>query len=198
LLERADTLRIVTDSAPEVAVATGGADTLLGMTGPARLWVVVHDSVSAVAGLRDSSGVWWRREPGHPVFRIEPRRLVSELRREARTAVPPTEAPDLLPPDLVDVQALDATIHLDVRYASADNFLGEPCMRPRARTSSAAAEARRAHRGLAAAGYGLLIHDAYRPWHISWVFWEATADSCTAVRGDPAQGRGTIGAPPWT
>jgi serine beta-lactamase-like protein LACTB len=190
LLERGDTLRIVTDSAPEVAVAAGRGDTLAGVSDPARLWVVVRDTTSAVAGLRDASGVWERRDPGEPVFRIVPRRPVSELRREARTAVPPTEASDLLPPDLVDVHALDSTIRLDVRYASADNFLGEPVYASaRAYLQRPAAEALvRAHRGLAAAGYGLLIHDAYRPWHISWVFWEATADSLRRFVADPAQG----------
>jgi len=190
LLERGDTLRIVTDSAPEVAVAAGRGDTLAAVSDPARLWVVVRDSASAVAGLRDASGVWERRDPGEPVFRIVPRRAVSELRREARTAVPPTETPDLLPPDLVDVQALDSTIHLDVRYASANNFLGEPVYASaRAYLQRPAAEALvRAHRGLAAAGYGLLIHDAYRPWHISWVFWEATADSLRRFVADPTQG----------
>lgn len=190
LLERADTLRVFTDSAAEVAVATGPADTLLGMADPARRWVVVRDTASGVAGLRDAAGVWERREPGQPVFRIAPRRPVTDLRREARTAVPPAEAPDLLPPDLVDVQSLDSTIRLDVRYASADNFLGEPVYASaRAYLQRPAAEALvRAHRGLAAAGYGLLIHDAYRPWHISWVFWEATADSLRQFVADPVQG----------
>jgi len=190
LLERGDTLRILTDSAPEVAVGTGRGDTLLAVTDPAPWWVVVRDTASAVAGLRDASGVWTRREPGQPVFRIEPRRPVSALRREARTAVPPNEAPDLLPPDLVDIQALDSTIRLDVRYASANNFLGEPVYASaRAYLQRPAAEALvRAHRALAGAGYGLLIHDAYRPWHISWVFWEATADSLRQFVADPAQG----------
>ena len=190
LLERGDTLRLLTDSATEVAVETGRGDTLRGVTDPARRWVVVRDTASAVAGLRDSSGVWERREPGHPVFRIAPRRPVSELRREALTAAPPNEGPDLLPPDLVDVQALDTTIRLDVRYAAADNFLGEPVYAaPRAYLQRPAAEALvRAHRALAGAGYGLLIHDAYRPWHISWVFWQATPDSLRRFVADPAQG----------
>jgi hypothetical protein len=188
LLERADA-RIVTDSAPGWQLQRGCGHPR--DDSPARLWVVVHDSVSAVAGLRDARGLG-RRDPGQPVFRIGP---VSELRREARIAVPPTEAPDLLAPVLVDVQALDSTIRLDVRYASADNFLGEPVYASaRAYLQRPAAEALvRAHRGLAAAGYGLLIHDAYRPWHISLVFWEATADSLRRFV-DRRRARGTIAA----
>ena len=190
LLERGDTLRILADSATEVALEVARGDTLRAIAEPHWWWAVVRDSGSAVSGLRDSAGVWERREPGQPVFRIEPQRPVGTLRREALLASPPMEGPGLLPPDLVDVQALDTTIRLDVRYASADNFLGAAVYASaRAYLQRPAAEAVvRAHRALAASGYGLLIHDAYRPWHISWVFWEATPDSLRRFVADPAQG----------
>jgi D-alanyl-D-alanine dipeptidase len=130
------------------------------------------------------------REAGQQVFRIVPSRPVGTLLRESLTARPPVEGPGLLAADLVDVQALDTTIRLDVRYATALNFLGEPVYASaRAYLQRPAALAVvRAHRRLAAAGYGLLIHDAYRPWHISWVFWEATPDSLRRFVADPAQG----------
>ena len=60
---------------------------------------------------------------------------------------------------------------------------------PRAFLQRPAAEAAlRAHRALAREGYGLLIHDAYRPWYVTWMFWEATPDSQHAFVADPATG----------
>jgi len=124
------------------------------------------------------------------VFRIVPQRPVDVLLREARDATPPASDSGAAAADLVDVAALDGTIRLDVRYATAENFLGQPVyasaraflQRP------AAAALVRAHRALADSGYGLLIHDAYRPWHITWVFWHATPDSLRDFVADPAQG----------
>ena len=46
----------------------------------------------------------------------------------------------------------------------------------------------RAHRKLAAQGYGLLIHDAYRPWYVTRVFWEATPPDKHTFVADPAKG----------
>ena len=46
----------------------------------------------------------------------------------------------------------------------------------------------RVHRALASQGYGLLIHDAYRPWWVTKVFWEATPPSMREFVADPAQG----------
>jgi D-alanyl-D-alanine dipeptidase len=190
LLERRDTLRIRTDTAGDLAVRLVGGDTLRAVPDAARWWVVVRDAGGDVQGLATRDTVWRRRDPGGPVFRIVPLRSVGALRRAALTAIPPAEAPGLLSADLVDVQALDTTIRLDVRYAGADNFLGEPVYASaRAYLQRPAAQALvRAHRALAEAGYGLLIHDAYRPWHISWVFWEATPDSLRRFVADPAQG----------
>ena len=61
---------------------------------------------------------------------------------------------------------LDPTITLDIRYAGANNFLGRPVYKEaRAFLQRPAAEALvKAHRELAKSGYGLLIHDGYRPW----------------------------------
>jgi serine beta-lactamase-like protein LACTB len=63
-------------------------------------------------------------------------------------------------------------------YTSARAFLQRP-----------AAEAlRRAHRRLGEDGYGLLVHDAYRPWYVTKVFFEATPELSRAFVADPAQG----------
>ena len=61
--------------------------------------------------------------------------------------------------------------------------------RARARLQRPAAEALgRAQRALAADGFGLLIHDAYRPWYVTRMFWDATPDSLRVFVADPASG----------
>ena len=124
------------------------------------------------------------------VFRITPRRPVAELRREALRATPPRQRPGLLTPDLVDVTALDSTIRLDIRYAGADNFMGAQ-MYPAANAflQRPAAEAlARVARALAAEGYGLLVHDGYRPWYVTKMFWDATPVAQHMFVADPARG----------
>jgi D-alanyl-D-alanine dipeptidase len=46
----------------------------------------------------------------------------------------------------------------------------------------------RAHRRLRAMGYGLLIHDGYRPWYVTKTFWEATPPSQRWMVANPANG----------
>src|SRR5690348_741453 len=101
------------------------------------------------------------------IFRIQPVRPVAELRAAALKAAPPKESGKFLRPDLVDLAALDPRIRLDIRYATADNFLSTPVYSSaRAFLQRPAAQALlRAHRSLLKQGYGLLIFDAYRPWY---------------------------------
>ena len=37
-------------------------------------------------------------------------------------------------------------------------------------------------------GYGLLIHDGYRPWYVTKMFWDATPESLKVFVADPASG----------
>ncbi|PYX72490.1 MAG: hypothetical protein DMG78_12125, partial [Acidobacteria bacterium] len=37
-------------------------------------------------------------------------------------------------------------------------------------------------------GYGLLIHDAYRPWYVTKIFWDATPPDKKIFVADPQQG----------
>jgi D-alanyl-D-alanine dipeptidase len=46
----------------------------------------------------------------------------------------------------------------------------------------------RAARALRPLGYGLLIHDAYRPWYVTKVFWDATPVASHWLVADPAKG----------
>jgi zinc D-Ala-D-Ala dipeptidase len=124
------------------------------------------------------------------VFRITPVRPVAELRREALAARPPQEQGDFLRSDLVDVAKLDPRIKLDIRYATSDDFLSTPVYTlARALLQRPAAEALlRAHRELMKRGYGLLIFDAYRPWYVTKIFWDATPSEKHQFVADPAKG----------
>lgn len=127
---------------------------------------------------------------GQEFFRIDPVRPVEELRAEAARMRPPEEKGPFLPVDLVDLASLDPAIRLDIRYATPKNFLGVPVYtQARALLQRPAAEALlRAHRTLARQGYGLLIHDAYRPWAVTWIFWEATPKEKRDFVANPSQG----------
>lgn len=143
-----------------------------------------------------AAGVTFERRPFGPgvedgqTFRIEPVRPVEDLREAALAATPPAEEGEFRQPELVDLTTLDPTIKLDIRYAGSDNFLGTPFYRSaRAFLQRPAAEAlARAHRKLADRGYGLLIHDAYRPWYVTRMFWDATAGPDRRFVADPAKG----------
>jgi len=79
---------------------------------------------------------------------------------------------------------------LDIRYATSNNFMGFPLYeKPSAYMQRPAAEALgRAQTALAAQGYGLLIHDAYRPWFVTKMFWDATPPDSRIFVADPAKG----------
>jgi len=129
--------------------------------------------------------------PQHPqVFRIQPVRPVAELRAEALASQPPKESGDFRPSDLVDLAKLDPQIKLDIRYATSDNFLSTPVYTSaRAFLQRPAAEALlRAHREMKKQGYGLLIFDAYRPWYVTKIFWDATPPAKHEFVADPAEG----------
>ena len=83
-----------------------------------------------------------------------------------------------------------STIRLDIRYATANNFLGEPFYtEARAFLQKPAAEALvRAGQKLREQGYGLLIHDGYRPWRVTKAFWDATPTEKHIFVANPATG----------
>ncbi len=73
-----------------------------------------------------------------------------------------------------------------MRYASTDNFLGEPVYdRPAASLQRPAAEALiAAHRALGERGYGLCIFDAYRPWSMTKLLLAAAPPQLRAFVAD--------------
>jgi D-alanyl-D-alanine dipeptidase len=123
-------------------------------------------------------------------FHITPLRPVEELRAEALKLQPPHEDGAFLKPDLVELVTLDPTIKLDVRYATTNDFLGTPVYtQARAFLQRPAAEALvRANHELKALGFGLIIHDGYRPWYVTKIFWDATPDDKKIFVANPQEG----------
>jgi D-alanyl-D-alanine dipeptidase len=123
-------------------------------------------------------------------FQIHPARSIDELRKQALAAAPPHEDAQFRQPDLVDLTSLHPAIHLDIRYATANDFLGTPVYtQARAFLQRPAADAllRALHR-LKPYGYALLIHDAYRPWYVTKIFWDATPPEGKIFVADPKDG----------
>jgi D-alanyl-D-alanine dipeptidase len=142
------------------------------------------------ASLLSAGGAGHAQEIRNGIFHLKPQRPVEELRAEALRATPPAEAGDFRRPDLVELVKLDPTIKLDIRYATTENFLSSPMYsQARAFLQRPAAEALvTISQKLHAEGYGLVIHDAYRPWYVTKMFWDATPDDKKIFVADPATG----------
>ncbi|MFO0280355.1 MAG: M15 family metallopeptidase, partial [Acidobacteriota bacterium] len=123
-------------------------------------------------------------------FRIQLEQPVSALRPIADAAQPPAQPPHLLPPDLVNLRTLSPSLHFDIRYATSNNFMGAALYsQPAAYLQRPAAQALlRAHQQLASSRVGLLIHDAYRPWRVTRMFWDATPHHQRNFVANPAGG----------
>lgn len=127
---------------------------------------------------------------GSNQLKVKPVRSIDDIRREALVASPPSEKPAAKAADLVELTKLDRTIKLEIRYATTNNFAGTVFYdQPRAFMQRPAAEAVvRAHRALRTLGYGLLIHDAYRPWYVTKMFWDAMPEDKHWLVANPAEG----------
>ncbi len=145
-------------------------------------------TIATAAGIGFARRTWVGEDGG--IYRLTPVKPVEVLRRDALAAAPPVEQGTFRAPELTEVVTLDSTIHLDIRYASDRNFLSAPMYsQARAFLQKPAAEALvRAHRALARQGYGLLIHDGYRPWYVTKMFWDGTPPDKHDFVADPASG----------
>jgi len=124
------------------------------------------------------------------VVRVKPARPLAQIQNEALAATPPQEKGPFRKSDLVELAPLDRSIRLDIRYATNNDFLGIPVYtQSRAFLQRPAAEAllHVLHK-LQPLGYGLLIHDGYRPWYVTRIFWDATPGDGKIFVADPAQG----------
>ncbi len=112
------------------------------------------------------------------------------LRTAARSATPPAEPPTRRASDLTAIRGAEPDIRLDIRYAGTNNFMGqriyerEGAFLQRPATQALA----RVHASLASQGLGLMIHDAYRPWYVTKMFWDATPEANRMFVADPAKG----------
>lgn len=104
-------------------------------------------------------------------------------------AQPPVQG-QVRPSRLVELVTLDSTLHLDIRYATSNNFMRRPMYaEARAFLQLPAAEALiRVHRSLRNRGYGLVIFDGYRPWSVTKEFWARTPPSLRKFVANPGKG----------
>jgi D-alanyl-D-alanine dipeptidase len=78
----------------------------------------------------------------------------------------------------VELNRIDPSIRLDIRYATSNNFTHKPVYgEARAFLQRPAAEAlARVNRKLNQKGFALLVFDGYRPWSITKLFWETATE----------------------
>jgi D-alanyl-D-alanine dipeptidase len=196
LLQLPDSLPAKPPPAPPAAwlaligAYAAGSDTLYVFEDRGALALFVKPRVTAVT----DSVFTLRRIAMGPAdggqLHLQPVRPVAELLQVDRNLVPPAESGAFLVPDLVEPARLDSTIHLDIRYATTNNFLGSVFYSSaHAFLQRPAADALvRSAAALRRLGYGLLIHDAYRPWYVTKVFWDATPVESRWLVANPAQG----------
>lgn len=151
-----------------------------------------RDASGAVTALSLSGIRFPRRDFGAEIeakVRSDMQTGAAALRAEALKASPPQETRPKAS-DLVALTSVDPTIRLDVRYAGTNNFMGIPVYESAAAfLQRPAAEALgRVNQALRKRGYGLLIHDAYRPWFVTKMFWDASPPSSRMFVADPSQG----------
>jgi CubicO group peptidase (beta-lactamase class C family)/D-alanyl-D-alanine dipeptidase len=151
---------------------------------------VFHRDASGRATEVKIGAVVFKRRPEATGLQVHPSESIAELRRQALAQHPPQESKSFRPADLVDLTTIDPAVKLDIRYATSNNFLGAPVYEEaKAFLQKPAAEALgRGAQKLRSLGYGLLIHDAYRPWYVTKIFWDATPDDKKIFVADPQEG----------
>ncbi len=160
---------------------------------PGEDLVFRRDPAGRATAVRAANVVFARRAVGPEdgsAFKATPTRPIEELKRAALAATPPKEEGEFRPSDLVELVSLDPTFKLDIRYADTTNFMSTRFYdQARAFLQRPAAEALvRAHRTLKSMGYGILIHDGYRPWYVTKMFWDGTDPSNHTFVADPSRG----------
>jgi len=103
---------------------------------------------------------------------------------------PPYEKGGFKTSELVELVKLNSSIHLDIRYATKNNFTGRIVYKEaRAFLQKPAAEALvKVNEDFRTLGYGLLIFDGYRPWSVTKLFWDLTPDENKIFVANPKEG----------
>jgi D-alanyl-D-alanine dipeptidase len=194
LLERDGKLFWNTTGGVELPLEFKGQNKLVTSAGERLEFTVEFSASGTVIGILDGNKKELRRsdagaDPAN-YYRVTPSRPLASIRAEALRDSPPPEAGPFRQPDLVEVASLDPAFHLDIRYAQSNNFLSTPTYsQARAFMQRPAAEALLVVLNkLKPLGYGLLIHDAYRPWYVTKIFWDATPPEDHNFVADPQKG----------
>lgn len=100
----------------------------------------------------------------------------------------PFQEHEAISSNLVDIESIIPDIHLELKYASINNFTGQivynfnKCLL----LKEAALKLREVQRELKAFGLGIKIWDGFRPVAAQWKFWELVPDECYV--SDPRKG----------
>lgn len=92
--------------------------------------------------------------------------------------------------DLVDLETFDSSLKLDVRYATANNFVGK-AVYPFAKAylqKPVAESLKKASAELREHGYGILVFDGYRPWSVTKLFWDVSDEAARRFLANPERG----------
>lgn len=155
--------------------------------------IFTRDALDQATEVEAASIVFKRRPTGltdNESFRITPVRPVEEIRAIALGTKPPKETDILRNPDLIDISTITPHIRFDIRYATENNVFGS-VFYPEAKAflqHPAAQALLRAHQRLEELGLGILVFDAYRPWYVTKMFWEATPEDKRIFVADPSKG----------
>lgn len=127
---------------------------------------------------------------GGAQFTIKPLEPVEALRERALKSSPPQESGSFREPELVEIPSLDGKIRKDIRYATAHNFMATPLYStPKAYLQEEVTQALvRVSSRVNEYGFGLQILDAYRPWFVTKMFWDATPPALRKYVADPEKG----------
>jgi D-alanyl-D-alanine dipeptidase len=124
------------------------------------------------------------------IFRIYPQYSYEELLQKAKKASPPTGTEHYRTVELVELIDNIPNLRLEVRYATRNNFMGMKFYKSqRAFLQKPAADAlASAAMSLELHGMGIIVYDAYRPWYVTKMFWDATPDSLKNYVANPLNG----------
>jgi D-alanyl-D-alanine dipeptidase len=194
IFENGGQLRAAIDGTSEHSLKELTQDTYSMATGsksPATT-LRFHRAKDAVATALEFRGARLPRRDSekNTTFRIARLEEVPVLRKRALAASPPPEKQRTREAELVDLATLDKRFRFDIRYASTNNFMGAAFYRrPQAFLQRPAAEAlQRIYERVHKHGFGLLIYDAYRPWYVTKMFWDATPKAMKGFVADPTKG----------
>lgn len=102
----------------------------------------------------------------------------------------PKQKGDYIPTNFIELIKLDNSLHLDIKYATNQNFLGKPVYtQARAFLQQAPAQALvNANKAFKKLGYAIVVFDGYRPWSVTKIFWDLTPKHLRKFVSNPKKG----------